>query len=53
LTVANSTCDLRRNPKVTTLETPQSTATRLAAIVGDVGDALRDLIRTHRVTWDE
>lgn len=38
---------------MTTLETPLTTNTRLAAIVDDVVDALREVIRTHGVTFDE
>lgn len=38
---------------MTTLEAPVKNDTRLAAIVDDVVDALRDVITTHRVTWDE
>lgn len=38
---------------MTTLETPLNTQHRLATIVDDVVDALRDVIRTHSVTFDE
>ena len=38
---------------MTTLETPLTTDTRVAAIFDDVVGALRDVITKHRVTWDE
>lgn len=38
---------------MTTLETRPATEERLAAIVDDVVEALRGVIRTHRVTFDE
>ena len=38
---------------MTTLETPPTCDTRLGAIVDDVVDALRGVITTHGVTWDE
>jgi catechol 1,2-dioxygenase len=38
---------------MTMLDTTPTNNTRLAAIVDDVVGALRDVITTHRVTWDE
>ena len=38
---------------MTMLESPMTTDTRLATILDDVVDSLRDVITRHRVTWDE
>lgn len=38
---------------MTTLQTTPTNDTRLAAIVDDVVGALREVVTTHRITWDE